>query len=71
MRIQSVLAWALLSIWAAYSAGALTVNPRDLGAVGDGRQLDTKAIQAALDRCAAQGGGTVLLDSGTFLSSTL
>ena len=34
-------------------------------------QLDTKAIQAAVDKCAASGGGTVLLEGGTFLSGTI
>ena len=37
------------------------------GARGDGKTLDTVAIQRAVDACAARGGGTVLLQSGTFL----
>lgn len=44
---------------------------RDFGAVGDGSTLDTKAIQAAIDKCSATGGGTVLVPSGTFLTGTL
>jgi len=41
-------------------------------AVGDGKADDTAAIQAAIDACAAQGGGTVLLENGkTYLSGTL
>jgi len=34
-------------------------------------QLDTKAIQLAIDQCAASGGGSVRLDDGTFLSGTI
>ncbi len=37
---------------------------RDFGAVGDGETLDTKAIQVAIDRYAAEGGGRVVLASG-------
>lgn len=33
----------------------------DFGAVGDGRALDTAAVQAAVDACAASGGGKVVL----------
>ena len=44
---------------------------RRFGAVGDGTANDTTPIQRAIDACAQHGGGTVLLDSGTFLSGTL
>jgi polygalacturonase len=43
----------------------------DFGARGDGKTMDTVAIQAAIDACAKQGGGTVSLPSGTYLSGTL
>lgn len=45
---------------------------RDHGAAGDGVTLDTAAIQAAIDVCAAAGGGTVVLPAGgTYLSGTV
>jgi Pectate lyase superfamily protein len=44
---------------------------RDYGAVGDGKTLDTKAIQVAVDACADAGGGAVLIAGGTFLSGTI
>ena len=42
----------------------MTVSIADHGAVGDGKTVNTAAIQAAIDACAANGGGTVLVPSG-------
>ncbi len=41
------------------------------GAVGDGKTKCTAAIQAAIDACAAAGGGTVVVPAGTYLTGTL
>jgi polygalacturonase len=46
-------------------------NARDFGAVGDGKTLDTKTIQAAIDTCASKGGGTVYFPAGVYLSGTI
>src|SRR5690349_6645624 len=46
--------------------GARVYNIRDFGAKGDGKTLDTAALQAAIDACAHDGGGTVLVPAGTF-----
>ena len=42
-------------------------NVKDFGAVGDGRHIDTPAVNAALQRAADEGGGTVVLPSGVYL----
>ena len=44
-------------------------NASDFGALGDGRNNDTQALQAAIDAAAAAGGGTVHLSGGTYLIS--
>lgn len=53
------------------SSSAKTFDVRHFGATGDGKTLDTKAIQEALDACGASGGGAVLFPAGTYLSRPL
>lgn len=43
------------------------LDVRDCGARGDGTTLDTAAIQSAIDRLAASGGGTVRFSAGNYL----
>ncbi len=46
-------------------------NVRDFGAVGDGKNLDSPAIDLAIDAAAKAGGGTVLVPAGTYLSGSI
>jgi len=46
-------------------------NVRDFGAVGDGKQLDSPAIDKAIAAAAEMGGGTVLVPAGTYLSGSI
>ena len=52
------------------SIAATGVDPRDLGAKGDGTTKDTQALQAAIDK-AAETGGTVVVSPGRYVSGTL
>ncbi len=47
--------------------GARHYNIRDYGAKGDGVTLDTAAVQAAIDACAADQGGTVFVPAGNYV----
>jgi polygalacturonase len=44
-----------------------SLSVRDFGAKGDANTNDTTAFQTALDRCAALGGGEVLVPAGDYL----
>ena len=46
-------------------------NVRDFGAVGDGKTLDSPAINKAIDAAAEAGGGTVLLPTGKYLCGSI
>ena len=43
----------------------------DYGAVGDGTTVNTKAIQALIERVSTDGGGVVVVPSGTFMTGAL
>lgn len=57
----------LLPLLAASLAAAATYNVRDFGATGDGSTKDTRAFQKALDTCAVNGGGEVVVPAGKYL----
>lgn len=46
-------------------------NVRDFGAKGDGKTLDSPAINAAIEAAVKDGGGLVLLPAGTYLSGSI
>ncbi len=56
---------------AAETPGKYGINVRDYGATGDGKTLDSPAINRAIDAAAKAGGGTVLLPAGTYLSGSI
>lgn len=56
---------------AARPASSLALSVRDFGATGDGKTKDTAAIQEAIDRCAALGGGEVRFPAGDYLTGAV
>ncbi len=62
----------LLSILISNNIFAISLNIQSFGAKNDGKTLNTKAIQAAIDSCARGGGGEVLIPAGgVYLSGTI
>ncbi len=74
-----VLACMLAGLWVltetTVTADTSTPDKRflisDFGAVGDGHTVNTEAIQSAIDRCATNGGGVVVVPKGIYLSGAL
>ena len=67
-----VLVAALLAMGAAAPAsGAKRFTITSFGAVGDGKTTNTAALQALIDKVAKEGGGTVVVPDGTFLTGAL
>jgi polygalacturonase len=64
-----VLGAGLLGLVPAWAAA--TFNVRDFGARGDGRAVDSPAINKAIAAAAAAGGGTVVFPNGTYLSRSI
>lgn len=63
---------ALCCLAASTALFAKNYDVTAFGAAGDGRTDDARAIQTAIDRCSAEGGGSVVFPSGrTFLSGPL
>lgn len=56
---------------AADSPGATYFNVRSYGAVGDGKNLDSAAINKAIEAAATGGGGTVFVPAGTYLCGSI
>lgn len=48
-----------------------TFNIMNYGAIADGLTLNTAAINNAIDACAKQGGGTVLIPAGSFVTGPI
>jgi len=53
----------------AHAAGMF--NVRDFGAKGDGKAVDSPAINKAIAAAGAAGGGTVVFPNGTYLSRSI
>ena len=52
-------------------SGTRVYNVQDFGARGDGKTLNTKSIQSAIDAMTKKGGGVVLVPSGLWLTGPI
>jgi polygalacturonase len=70
-RIRRHLGSFIIICLAATVAPGKSYNVRDFGAVGDGNNVDSPAINKAIDAAAGAGGGTVYIPAGTYLSYSI
>ena len=79
MRLSHLLTCAFLLLTVGCSTADLSTKPqtktsfnvRDFGATGDGTTKDTAAFQKALDTCAVNGGGDVVVPAGKYLIGSI
>lgn len=53
------------------SLNAQQYNIIEFGGIADGKTINTEAIQKAIDKCFASGGGMVYVPAGTFMTGTI
>lgn len=74
IRIYSILFFLLSILCVSYVSAAIPkniYNIRNYGAKGDGKTINTKAINAAIEDCSNKGGGKVLIPKGKYISGTI
>ncbi|MGA2604606.1 MAG: glycoside hydrolase family 28 protein [Verrucomicrobiia bacterium] len=69
--LPAITGWAADAVAPGGGISGKVFNVREFGAKGDGRTLDTAAIQKALDECGNAGGGMVRFPSGTYLTKPI
>lgn len=69
--MQKSISFLCFLLLAVLTKAAVHIDVTKFGAVGDGKVMNTQAIQTAIDSCSAQGGGKVVFPAGTWLSGTL
>ena len=69
--MRKIIVLLIFLMAASVSAQKMFYNVLDYGAKGDGTTNDARAINAAIDAAAKNGGGTVYFPAGDFLSYTI
>ncbi len=68
--LTCLLLFGLLTQAACIEKGSSVFDVREFGAAGDGKTLDTPAINKAIQACNQSGGGTVLFTHGEYVTGT-
>ncbi len=69
--MKSIVLLVLGVFFTGLVSGTGEYNIKNFGAVSDSTRLSTEAIQTAIDRCNADGGGTVLVPAGWYVTGSL
>jgi len=70
-KLTLLLFFVLAGLFAQAQGQGRVFDVRTYGATGDGKTLDTQAINKAIDAAAQAGGGTVFFKAGTYLSYSI
>lgn len=62
---------AFFLIASVFRLSAGVYNVRDFGAVGDGKALDSPAVNKAIETASANGGGKIIFPAGTYLCGSI
>jgi hypothetical protein len=65
------LDWASKVGTRSFPSGEKVYSVNKYGAVNDGKTINTKSIQKAIDACAKKGGGVVSFQAGTYVTGAL
>lgn len=71
MIFITALFFTLWTTQASASPSETKLNVLDYGAKGDGKHINTRAFQRAIQACSELGGGTVVIPPGRFLTGTI
>ncbi len=71
LSVLQVLVVGLLTLASGCMAQVRRVSITDFRAIGDGKTVNTAFIQKGIDTLAAEGGGTLVVPSGIFLSGAV
>lgn len=69
--MKRVIASIFILLMAVSLMAGNVFNIKKFGAKGDGKTINTKAINAAIDSCNAVGGGTVVVPKGVFVTGSV
>ncbi len=68
---EKLLIISILFVFCSAIAVGKDFNVKNFGAKGNGKKMDSPAIQKAIDKCAESGGGRVIVPPGTYLCATI
>ena len=69
--LEKILSMSVDEVASVYGFAQTMANTLIEGLKENCEELQTKEIQAAIDECASNGGGTVVIENGTYITGTI